>query len=131
MNRRTWLFWLAAILASPPAAEAQQAAKTYRVGELGPTSITASSDEGFRKGLSQLGYTDGLNVVIEYRDAEGSRLSDLARDLVRRKVAVIYARGPAAVRPAHSAAHPLPVVAVGPESAPVAAGFAWRLEQPS
>src|SRR5215831_11850741 len=130
MNRRTWLFWLAAILASPPAAEAQQAAKTYRVGVLGPTSISPSSDEGFRKGLSQLGYTDGLNVVIEYRDAEGARLSDLARDLVRRNVDVIYARGPAAVRAPQSATHTIPVVAIDLESDPVAAGFVRGLAKP-
>ena len=130
MNRRTWLLWLAAILASPPAAEAQQPAKTYRVGVLGPTSISPSSHEGFRKGLSQLGYTDGLNVVIEYRDAEGARLSDLARDLVRRNVDVIYARGPAAVRAAQSATHAIPVVAIDLESDPIAAGFARGLAQP-
>ena len=130
MNRRTLLCGLAAILASPIAAKAQQAAKMYRVGVLGPTPVSPSSDEGFRKGLSQLGYTDGQNVVIEYRDGEGTRLSDLAGDLVRRKVDVIYARGPAAVRAAQGATHAIPVVAIDLESDPVAAGFVRGLAQP-
>jgi ABC-type uncharacterized transport system substrate-binding protein len=130
MNRRTLLCGLAAILASPITAKAQQAAKMYRVGVLGPTPVSPSSDEGFRKGLSQLGYTDGLNVVIEYRDAEGARLSDLASDLVRLNVDIIYARGPAAVRAAKGATHTIPVVAIDLESDPVAEGFVRGLAQP-
>jgi hypothetical protein len=59
---------------------------------LGPTPISPSTDEGFRKGLGELGYTVGRNLAIEYRDAEGTRLSDVARDLVQLKVDVIYAR---------------------------------------
>jgi len=130
MNRRTLLCGLAAILASPISAKAQQAAKMYRVGVLGPIPTSPSSDEGFRKGLSQLGYTDGLNVVIEYRNGEGTRLSDLAGDFVRRNVDVIYARGPAAVKAAQSATRAIPVVAIDLESDPVAAGFVRGLAQP-
>jgi putative tryptophan/tyrosine transport system substrate-binding protein len=130
MNRRTLLYGLAAILASPIAAKAQQAEKMYRVGVLGPTPTSPSSDERFRKGLSQLGYKDGLNVVIEYRNGEGTRLSDLAGDFVRRNVDVIYARGPAAVKAAQSATRAIPVVAIDLESDPVAAGFVRGLAQP-
>ena len=130
MNRRTVLCGLAAILASPIAAKAEQAAKMHRVGVLGPTPVSPSSDEGFKKGLSQLGYTDGLNVVIEYRDAEGARLSDRASDLVRLNVDVIYARGPAAVKAAKGATHTIPVVAIDLESDPVAEGFVRGLAQP-
>ena len=130
MNRRTLLYGLAAILASPIAAKAQPAEKRYRVGVLGPTPTSPSSDEGFRKGLSQFGYTDGLNVVIEYRNGEGTRLSDLAGDFVRRNVDVIYARGPAAVKAAQSATRAIPVVAIDLESDPVAAGFVRGLAQP-
>jgi putative tryptophan/tyrosine transport system substrate-binding protein len=109
--------------------EAQQA-RVYRIGVLGPTPIAPSSDEGFRKGLGQFGYTDGHNLVMEYRDGEGTRLTELAGDLVRLNVDVIYARGPAAVRAAQGATHAIPVVAIDLESDPVAAGFVRGLARP-
>src|SRR5262249_28052136 len=100
MDRRAFITMVCgSILAAPLATEAEQA-RVYRIGVLGPTPIALSSDEGFRKGLGQFGYTDGQNLVIEYRDGEGTRLTELASDLVRLNVDIIYARGPAAVRAA-------------------------------
>jgi ABC-type uncharacterized transport system substrate-binding protein len=113
MDRRAFISLVTgSALAVPKVAETQQAARFYRIGVLGPTPIAPSSDEGFRKGLGQLGYTDGVNLVIEYRDGEGTRLSDLAGEFVRRNVDVIYARGPAAVRAAQRATRTIPVVAI-------------------
>ena len=73
---------------SPVAAEAQQAAKVSRIGFLA-TSLAATSVpvEAFRQGLRDLGYVEGRNVVIEYRDAEGKfeRYPALAAELVALK----------------------------------------------
>ena len=57
------------IVVAPFAAEAQQAAKVARIGYLA-TNLAVC--EAFRQGLRELGYVEGRNVVIEYRDAEGS-----------------------------------------------------------
>src|SRR5436190_2796126 len=49
----------------------------------------------FRQGLGEVGYVEGRNVAIEYRSAQGryDRLSPLAAELVRQKVALIVAAG--------------------------------------
>jgi putative tryptophan/tyrosine transport system substrate-binding protein len=60
------------LLAAPFAAEAQQAAKVARIGYLSTNlAATPQIQEAFRQGLRDLGYVEGRNVVIEYRDADG------------------------------------------------------------
>ena len=80
-------------------AHGQQPAKIPRIGVL--SSGSASSRRGqivneiFLGGLRDLGYTEGKNIVIEYRYADGKldRLTHLTTELVRLKVALIVARG--------------------------------------
>jgi putative ABC transport system substrate-binding protein len=74
MNRRRFLLTsLAGAVAAPLAAEAQQAARTARIGVL--SSFTASDatpwHSAFRQGLQDLGWVDERNVSFEYRYAEG------------------------------------------------------------
>src|SRR6266550_4491372 len=97
MDRRTFLGALATgLLAAPLAAEGQQTAKVARIGflflNLAPNPHLR---EAFRQGLRDLGYVEGRNVVIEYRDAEGKpeRLPALAAELVALKVDVIVTGG--------------------------------------
>jgi putative ABC transport system substrate-binding protein len=73
MKRRTFLYGLSlGTLAAPLAAEAQQAAKIARIGFLSPNlAANPHLQEAFLEGLRDLGYVEGRNVVIEYRDAEG------------------------------------------------------------
>src|ERR1700704_4218327 len=96
MNRRRFLGTLSAcVLAAPVAAEAQPAGKIPRVGFL---TTFARSDvplwrTGFRQGLRDRGYTEGQNIIIEYRYADGhpERLRGLAGELVRLNVDIIAA----------------------------------------
>ena len=131
MDRRAYIAIVgASIIVVPIAVRAQQSGRLYRIGVLGPTPMAASSDEAFRQGLAELGYQNGRNLMIEYRDGEGQLLSGLAADLVRLHVDVIYARGPAAVVATRDATRTIPIVAIDLESDPVAMGFVKGLAQP-
>ena len=87
MNRRAFISGVTlSLLAAPFAAEAQQPAKVTRIGFLATTNLATNPhlQEAFLQGLRDLGYVEGRNVVIEYRDAEGKleRLPALAAELV-------------------------------------------------
>src|SRR5262245_31872980 len=76
-------------------AEAQQPTKIARIGYLNPGDPVSRTyrTEAFRQGLKELGYIEGKNIIIEYRfaEAKSDRLPELARDLVRLKVDIIFA----------------------------------------
>src|SRR6266480_350868 len=94
--RREFLIAIGALLAAPLTIEAQQAAKIARIGYLaGDLAAGAHLQEAFLQGLRDLGYIEGRNVVIEYRDAEGKleRLPTLAAELGALKIDVIMAGG--------------------------------------
>jgi ABC-type uncharacterized transport system substrate-binding protein len=101
-------------LFSPVTAEAQQATKIARIGYLATNlaGTPPASHEAFLEGLRDLGYVEGRNVVIEYRDAEGKveRLPALVAELVALKVDVIVAPGTPAALAAKHATRTLPIV---------------------
>ena len=119
-------------------AEAQQTVKTPQVGFLssGPASATnvgmAHVQQALRDGLAEFAYVEGQNVAFEYRRAEEKeeRLPALAADLVERRVDVIVAAGPSAIKAAKTASGAVPIVAIDFESDPVAAGFATSFARP-
>jgi ABC-type uncharacterized transport system substrate-binding protein len=112
------LIGLAVVLAvdlvlAPLAAGAQQAGKVYRIGWLSPAPSApgAAQLEALRKGLPELGYVEGRNIVIEARWADGdfAQLPRLARTLVERKVDVICSFGTPATLAAKQATTTIPV----------------------
>jgi putative ABC transport system substrate-binding protein len=121
------------LLAAPLAVEAQQAAKVARIGFLSlHVAPNRHLREAFRQGLRDLGYLEGRNVVIEYRDAEGKveRLPALAAELVALKVDVIVTGGgtPTALA-AKQATKSIPIVfASAPD--PVTDGLVTSLARP-
>jgi putative ABC transport system substrate-binding protein len=115
MDRRAFIGGVAwGFLAAPLAARAQQAGKVYRIGilEAIPAAQNATNLDALRKGLRDLGYVEGRNLIIEYRSADGraERFPDLATELVRLKVDLIVTRGTPAARAAKDATATIPVV---------------------
>jgi len=87
--------------------------------------------EEFRRGLRDLGYVEGKNVLIEYRYPEGKldRLPELAAELVGLKVDVIVTTGTTGVRAAKKAAGAIPIVFISVND-PVATGLVASLARP-
>ena len=115
MDRRTFIGGIAGgLLAAPLAAPAQQVGKVYRIGilETIPASQNVAKLDALRKGLRDLGYVEGRNLIIEYRSADGraERFPDLASELVRLKVDLIVTRGTPAAKAVRSATGTIPVV---------------------
>src|SRR2546426_3389939 len=123
------------LILEPLAAEAQTAKKVWRIGVLttgDPRSGPPANWEGFLQGLRESGYVDGQNIAFEQRYAQGKPelFPDLAADLVRLKVDVIFARGPWAVTAAKAATRTIPIVVIDLESDPIADGFVKSLARP-
>ena len=103
------------VLLTPLAAETQPAGRLPRVGFLGnmaPPPPPVSQLDGFLEGLSELGYVEGRNILIEYRWAEGKleRLPALAAELARLNLAVMVVAGQQGFDAGRNAAPGVPLV---------------------
>src|SRR5262245_20681163 len=118
---------------APFAAAVAQPVEKARIGYLSsnPRSDTQDALDAFRARLRELGYTEGQNLLIEYRYADGmyEKLPELAADLVRLKVQVIFAYGTPGSRAAKEATTAIPIV-FGVVSDPQAAGLVASLTRP-
>ena len=134
MHRRTFIGGVASgVLATSLGSFAQHHGRVWRVGVLDTSSsMSAVQLEAFRKGLHELGYVEGENLVIEERTADGrpERLAELAIELVRAKVDVIVPRGTPAALAAKNATAVIPIVAIE-VGAPVETGLVKSLSHPS
>jgi putative ABC transport system substrate-binding protein len=134
INRRTFLCGLTmGTLAAPPAGEAQQAGKVYRIGTLVTGRIEPRNEIflTFRERLQELGYSESRNVIFEHRGAEGKpeRLPELAEDLITHKVDVIVAWSTPAVAAAKRVTTRTPIVMASSGDA-VATGLVESLSRP-
>ncbi len=123
------------LLACFPRSFAQQQGKVWRVGFLTPSSRPASLDSdaigGFPRGMRDLGYVEGKNLVIEWRFADNKpeRLSALAAELVQLNVDVLVTVSTPAALAAQKATTTIPIVIFGVAD-PVGAGLVKSLARP-
>jgi putative ABC transport system substrate-binding protein len=132
MQRRQFIAGLAGATAGSLAAHGQQAVPVVGFLSSGTSDAYASYAAAFRKGLAETAYTDGRNVTIAYRWAEGQagRLSELAAGLVAARAAVIATAGTIeTAQSAKAATTRLPIVFVGSGDA-VKAGLVRTLARP-
>jgi putative tryptophan/tyrosine transport system substrate-binding protein len=135
MRRRAFIAALGGAAAWPITVHAQQPRIMRRIGFL--TSISENDSEGrswiaaLTRGLEELGWTEGRNVLIEYRfgEADAVRLPNLAKELIAWKPDVVVAATPLAATAIreHSLSIPTVFVQVGD---PVSAGFVTNLAHP-
>src|SRR5438046_1582125 len=122
------------LLALGVTVEAQQPKKIPRIGYLSASSLAAlaSRTEAFRRGLSDLGYVEGKNIIIEYRYGDGQldRVPALAAELARLKVdMIVIAGGNATVSGAKQAIESVPIIMANVQD-PVGSGFVASLARP-
>ena len=122
----------AALLLTSARAEAQQPVKVPRVGYLSGGSLSSleSRIEAFRQGLREVGYVEGKNIVIEWREAKKlDRVREVADELVGLKMDVIVSPGPAVTRPLKQATSTIPIV-MAQDTDPVGSEFVVSLARP-
>src|SRR5262245_49909915 len=115
-------------------AGAQQPTKVPRIGFVsgsGDTQNPGPNIGSFQKGLRDLGYVEGKNILVEYRYAEGNneRLPSLVAELVQLKVDVVVVVALPAIRAAKQATKTIPIVMVT-NFDPVAFGLVTSLARP-
>ncbi|HUQ74214.1 MAG TPA: ABC transporter substrate-binding protein [Burkholderiales bacterium] len=128
MKRRALVVGL---LALPLGTLAQTREKLAKIGVLSWTAPTPGFQQALRRGLQQYGYTEGKNLLIDWRsaDASVSRAESLAAELVASKVDVLVAALTPAVQAAKKATRTVPIV-MAYAGDPVAAGLVKSLARP-
>src|SRR5215204_1843678 len=113
MKRREFVAGLAGTAAWPLATGAQQPGKLYRVGLLWDSSaMFPSAIEAFRRGLRELGWVEGLNILIEGYWTEGKfeRIDEIAQVMARSAVDVIVAPSSIYTGAAKRATSTIPII---------------------
>ena len=131
MNRLSFLAPVAILLVAAVTVEAQSPGKIPRIGVVAAPSAESPFVAGFFRSLRELGYTNGRNVIIEWRSSGGNaeRFPDLAAELARLKVDIIVASDNPAIAAAQKATKTIPIVMVL-STDPVGNGFVASLARP-
>ncbi len=136
MRRREFIALLgAAVIASPRDVIAQRTERVRRIGML--VNLAESDPQGrsrvtaFRRGLDELGWTEGRNLQVEYDWAAGSaaRMRALAKELVERQPELIVCETTPAVAAMLEETRAIPIVFVNVAD-PVGSGFVASLARP-
>jgi putative ABC transport system substrate-binding protein len=130
MRRRGLIHAGAAAMIWSSSAGAQQG-PIPRIGCLFTRANYGESFNTLRRGLRDLGYVEGKNILLDVRSSDGNngRLPELATELVSFKPAVIVSNGPFAIRAVKDAAGTIPIV-MSVIDDPVGLGFAQSLAHP-
>ena len=117
MRRREFLAVLAATTVTPQlGAQAQPTGRTYRIGFVEPVSaqLNATNLAALRRGLEELGYVEGRNLVFDYLSADGNAAlyPSLVAELIGRRSDLIIARGTPAALAVKRATSTIPVVMI-------------------
>src|SRR5271166_4703620 len=112
MRRREFIGLVGGVAAWPRVAFAQQSAAMPVIGFLKGTAPNEDVRAAFRKGLAELGYLEGKNVAIEYREAGGiyDQLPSLAAELASLPVSLIATDITPAAVAAKKATSAIPIV---------------------
>jgi putative ABC transport system substrate-binding protein len=137
MKRREFITMVGGAAAAWPLdVPAQPASKVWRIGFLTPRSRPSPPDrdtfsDAFMQGMSDLGYSEGTNLAVEWRYADGDykRLSGFATELAGMNLPVIVAYGTAAARVLQGATKTIPIVVAAAVDL-VGAGIVASLARP-
>ena len=134
MKRNVFLFCFVFAVLPPCIANAQQPTRLARVGFLaqsGASKADSPQVKAFSNKLSDLGWVEGKNLMMEWRFALGNenKIPDFVKELIGLKVDVIVATGGHPVRVAQNATTTIPIVMTNP-SDPEESGFVASLSRP-
>ena len=135
MKRREFIALLGVAAAWPLAAHGQQAGKVIRIGFIGASlnsSAMAAQYQAFLSELHELGFSEGRNIVVDYRRLDDPRGPfAVAAELMRLQVDLIVATGPeVALQAVVGASRSIPIVIMAVQYDPIERGYVSSLARP-
>ena len=135
MRRRDFITLVGAVAAWPLAAHGQQAGKVIRIGFIGASlnsSAMAAQYQAFLTELHELGFSEGRNIVVDYRRLDDPRGPfAVAAELMRLQVDLIVATGPeVALQAVVGASRSIPIVILAVQYDPIERGYVSSLARP-